>query len=106
MSARPDTASGQVVSSRVPARIDRLPWSPFHPRLVVALGVAWILGAGVMVVGGLVEIVLGVAAERKALEDVARPLSVERAAAERERPAGSSGFGQQPGSGQARLTGG
>ncbi|MGH3769626.1 MAG: MFS transporter [Pseudonocardiaceae bacterium] len=31
------------VRSLIPARIDRLPWSPFHTRLVVALGVAWIL---------------------------------------------------------------
>jgi MFS family permease len=27
----------------IPARIDRLPWSKFHTRLVMALGVAWIL---------------------------------------------------------------
>lgn len=31
------------VRSLIPARIDRLPWSPFHTRLVAALGVAWIL---------------------------------------------------------------
>jgi MFS family permease len=30
-------------TSLVPARIDRLRWSRFHTRLVVALGVAWIL---------------------------------------------------------------
>ena len=30
-------------TSLVPARIDRLGWSRFHTRLVVALGVAWIL---------------------------------------------------------------
>jgi MFS family permease len=29
--------------SLVPARIDRLDWSKFHTRLVIALGVAWIL---------------------------------------------------------------
>jgi hypothetical protein len=27
----------------VPARVDRLPWTPFHTRLVAALGVAWVL---------------------------------------------------------------
>src|SRR5437763_14518591 len=27
----------------IPARIDRLPWSKFHTRMVIALGVAWIL---------------------------------------------------------------
>jgi MFS family permease len=32
-----------TVRSLVPARIDRLPWSPFHTRMVVALGVAWVL---------------------------------------------------------------
>ena len=31
------------IRSLIPARIDRLPWSPFHTRMVVALGVAWIL---------------------------------------------------------------
>ena len=32
-----------MVRSLIPARIDRLPWSAFHTRMVVALGVAWIL---------------------------------------------------------------
>src|SRR3954462_13549315 len=32
-----------VIRSLIPARIDRLPWSPFHTRMVNALGVAWIL---------------------------------------------------------------
>lgn len=27
----------------IPARIDCLPWSRFHTRMVVALGVAWVL---------------------------------------------------------------
>jgi MFS family permease len=31
------------VSSLIPARLDRLGWSRFHTRLVIALGVAWIL---------------------------------------------------------------
>src|ERR1700745_1455752 len=31
------------IRSLIPARIDRLPWSKFHTRLVMALGVAWIL---------------------------------------------------------------
>ncbi|MFV0493794.1 MFS transporter [Mycobacterium sp.] len=38
----PGEASGSI-RSLIPARIDRLPWSPFHTRLVVALGVAWVL---------------------------------------------------------------
>src|SRR3954463_6225241 len=32
-----------VIRSLIPARIDRLPWSRFHTRMVIALGVAWIL---------------------------------------------------------------
>jgi MFS family permease len=36
-----DTAEG--TRTLIPARIDRLPWSRFHTRMVVALGVAWIL---------------------------------------------------------------
>jgi MFS family permease len=32
-----------VVRSLIPARVDRLPWSRFHTRLVMALGVAWVL---------------------------------------------------------------
>jgi hypothetical protein len=42
----------------------------------------YFIGAGVMVLGGIVEIVLGVAAERKSLEEVASPLSLVRKATE------------------------
>ncbi|HET9138054.1 MFS transporter [Actinophytocola sp.] len=41
--AVPDTAATGVVRTLIPARIDRLPWSKFHTRMVIALGVAWIL---------------------------------------------------------------
>jgi MFS family permease len=43
MTARLGTASAPGIRSLIPARVDRLPWSRFHTRLVVALGVAWIL---------------------------------------------------------------
>jgi MFS family permease len=36
-------AADSGIRSLIPARIDRLPWSKFHTRLVVALGVAWVL---------------------------------------------------------------
>src|SRR6185436_1338427 len=36
-------AAEGATRSLIPARIDRLPWSPFHTRMVAALGVAWIL---------------------------------------------------------------
>jgi len=35
--------SMRSMRSLIPARVDRLPWSRFHTRLVIALGVAWIL---------------------------------------------------------------
>jgi MFS family permease len=34
---------GGTVRSLIPARLDRLPWTRFHTRLVMALGTAWIL---------------------------------------------------------------
>lgn len=37
------TSGAPPGTSLVPARIDRMRWSRFHTRLVVALGVAWIL---------------------------------------------------------------
>ena len=41
--ARMSVAAEGATRSLIPARIDRLPWSLFHPRMVAALGVAWIL---------------------------------------------------------------
>jgi MFS family permease len=43
MTAIPETAGRPGIRSLIPARIDRLPWSKFHTRMVVALGVAWVL---------------------------------------------------------------
>jgi MFS family permease len=37
------TESSPHIRSLIPARIDRLPWSKFFTRLVVALGIAWVL---------------------------------------------------------------
>ena len=38
------TATAQVpIRTTVPARLDRLGWSPFHTRMVAGLGAAWIL---------------------------------------------------------------
>jgi MFS family permease len=43
MVAVPEASAAGAVRTLIPARIDRLPWSKFHTRMVVALGVAWIL---------------------------------------------------------------
>jgi MFS family permease len=45
-----------------------------HNRTGMAVG--YYIGAGVMILGGIITFVLGVNAERKALEDVADPLSL------------------------------
>src|SRR5437868_8780420 len=36
-------AAPRTVKSLVPARLDRLPWSRFHWRVILGLGTAWIL---------------------------------------------------------------
>jgi MFS family permease len=43
MTTTPSTTRSPGIRSLIPARIDRLPWSRFHTRMVAALGVAWIL---------------------------------------------------------------
>ena len=35
--------SAKAIRSTIPARLDRLSWSPFHTRMVAGLGAAWIL---------------------------------------------------------------
>lgn len=43
-----------MVASNIPARLDRLPWSRWHWRVVLALGVAWVLdGLEVTIVGSI-----------------------------------------------------
>ncbi|HZT28022.1 MAG TPA: MFS transporter [Pseudolabrys sp.] len=47
-------ASGEIVESDIPARLDRLPWGRFHTLVVAALGVTWILdGLEVTLAGSL-----------------------------------------------------
>jgi MFS family permease len=40
--AQPE-AGGTIIESNVPARLDRLPWGNFHSRIVIALGITWVL---------------------------------------------------------------
>ena len=51
-------APPEAVRSLIPARIDRLPWSRFHTRMVVALGVAWVLDGLEIQIAGIVGPVL------------------------------------------------
>jgi MFS family permease len=49
----PISGSGSV-RSLIPARIDRMSWAPFHTRMVLALGVAWVLdGLEITIVSAL-----------------------------------------------------
>jgi MFS family permease len=46
--------AGMLFSSDIPARLDALPWSRWHWRMVIALGITWLLdGLEVTVVGSL-----------------------------------------------------
>ncbi len=47
-------AVGAAVTTDIPARLDRLPWTRFHVLIVVALGVTWVLdGLEVTIVGAI-----------------------------------------------------
>ena len=51
------TLGGRSVTTDIPARLDRLPWSRFHLLVMVALGVTWILdGLEVTIVGAIAPV--------------------------------------------------
>src|SRR4030088_1102475 len=44
----------RIIETSIPARLDSLPWSGFHTRVVLALGITWILdGLEVTLAGSL-----------------------------------------------------
>src|ERR1700733_11059852 len=46
--------AGNIIRTNIPARLDRLPWSRFHWRVVIGLGTVWILdGLQVTIVGSV-----------------------------------------------------
>src|SRR3954466_2478539 len=48
------TAGGDTVRTKIPARMDRLPWARRHWRIIIALGTVWILdGLEVTIVGSI-----------------------------------------------------
>jgi MFS family permease len=48
-----------VIETDIPARLDRLPWSRWHWRVVIALGVTWLLdGLEVTLVGSLGSVLM------------------------------------------------
>jgi MFS family permease len=47
-------AGGRTIRTDIPARLDRLPWSRFHWRIVIGLGTVWVLdGLEVTIVGAI-----------------------------------------------------
>lgn len=56
----PDDRAAAAFATRIPARLDRLPWSRFHWLVVAALGITWILdGLEVTLVGALSPAIAG-----------------------------------------------
>src|ERR1700689_2614477 len=52
--ASPRVGENQTIETDVPARLDRLPWSRWHTRIIAALGTSWLLdGLEVTLVGSL-----------------------------------------------------
>ncbi len=52
--AMSESSQGAVIETRIPARLDRLPWSRFHWLVVIGLGTVWILdGLEVTIVGSI-----------------------------------------------------
>jgi MFS family permease len=48
------SAPPRTIRTNIPARLDRLPWSRFHWRIVIGLGTVWILdGLEVTIVGAI-----------------------------------------------------
>jgi hypothetical protein len=47
-------AEGRVIETRIPARLDRLPWTSWHWLVLLGLGTVWILdGLEVTIVGSI-----------------------------------------------------
>jgi len=47
-------AQAETIETRIPSRLDRLPWSRFHWMVVIGLGTIWILdGLEVTIVGSI-----------------------------------------------------
>jgi MFS family permease len=50
-------ARGTRFASDIPGRLDRLPWSPWHWRVIIALGITWMLdGLEVTLVGAIAPV--------------------------------------------------
>src|SRR5262249_56306959 len=51
------TPEGSCLTTSIPQRLDRLPWSSWHRKMVIALGITWLLdGLEVTMAGALASI--------------------------------------------------
>src|SRR5262245_49597715 len=51
------TPEGSCLTTSIPQRLDRLPWSAWHRKMVIALGITWLLdGLEVTMAGALASI--------------------------------------------------
>src|SRR4051794_19719583 len=54
------TAQSKTIETKIPSRLDRLPWSQFHWQVILGLGTAWILdGLEVTIVGAVASRMTG-----------------------------------------------
>src|SRR5207244_12501711 len=51
----PSQAGAAIIAPEIPARLDRLRWGRFHPLVVVALGITWILDGLEVTLAGAVS---------------------------------------------------
>ena len=52
--AQTATVQTHIIQTRIPSRLDRLPWAKFHWMIILGLGTAWILdGLEVTIVGAV-----------------------------------------------------
>src|SRR5215468_11216139 len=57
LSERDMTPEGSCLTTSIPQRLDRLPWSRWHLKMVTALGITWLLdGLEVTIAGSLASI--------------------------------------------------
>ena len=54
----PSPTEAGTIRSLIPVRIDRLSWAPFHTRMIIALGTAWMLDGIEITIAGAIGPVL------------------------------------------------
>ena len=71
-----NSAIDESIPARYRGRIDIAVNGGYWLGAVIGtLGALFLMGAAIMIAGGLVEVWLGIDAEHKSLEDIARPVS-------------------------------